>query len=120
MAIFNVTHQLRCHIRRGGHERLAQVCGMLNRLYNAGLQERRDAWRMAGESLDLYHQYGELTLARGVLRRVDLAMRALFRRVKEGGVPGFPRFKPVSRFRCIGLATERPGMVRVNDQRLFY
>ena len=130
MAIFNVTHQLRCHVRRGGHERIAQVCGMLNRLYNAGLQERRDAWRMAGESLDLYYPYSELTLvrgddpgwaaldvnvARGVLRRVDLAMKAFFRRVKEGGTPGFPRFKPVSRFRCIELATVRPGMVRLSE-----
>ena len=101
---------------------------MLNRLYNAALQERRDAYRMAGVSVSLYDQNAGLTairgddpswkaldvnVSRGVLRRLDRAMTGFFRRVKEGGAPGFPRFKPVSRFRCIELAQPRPGMVKV-------
>ena len=35
-------------------------------------------------------------------------MTGFFRRVKEGGAPSFPRFKPVSRFRCIELAQPKP------------
>ena len=123
------TFQLRCHIRKGGHRRMAEVCGMLNCLYNAALQERRDAYRMAGVGISLYQQMVELTgirqdstewaaldvnLGRGVLRRLDRAMNAFFRRIKEGGTPGFPRFKPMSRFRCIELAQPRPGMVKLS------
>ena len=100
---------------------------MLNTLYNAALQERRDAYRMAGKSINLYQQNAALTtiradwpewaaldvsVGRGVLRRLDRAFNAFFRRVKEGGAPGFPRFKPLSRFRCIELAGVRPGMVK--------
>ena len=128
MATTHTTYQLRCHVRRSGHARLAEVCRMLNTLYNAALQERRDAWRMAGKSISLYDQQVALTsvradwpewtalnveVARGVLRRLDRAMKAFFRRVKEGGAPGFPRFKPISRFRCIELAQVSPGMVKV-------
>ena len=128
MTAIHTTFQLRCHVRKGGHVRLAEVCAMLNRLYNAALQERRDAYRMAGVSVSLYDQNAGLTairgddpswkaldvnVSRGVLRRLDRAMTGFFRRVKDGGAPGFPRFKPVSRFRCIELAQPRPGMVKV-------
>ena len=110
---------------------MAEVCGMLNCLYNAALQERRDAYRMAGVGISLYQQMVELTgirqdstewaaldvnLGRGVLRRLDRAMNAFFRRIKEGGTPGFPRFKPMSRFRCIELAQPRPGMVKLSAE----
>ena len=128
MTTIHTTFQLRCHVRESGHVRLAEVCAMLNRLYNAALQERRDAYRTAGVSVNLYGQYAGLTairgddpswkaldvnVSRGVLRRLDRAMTGFFRRVKEGGAPSFPRFKPVSRFRCIELAQPRPGMVKV-------
>ena len=82
------------------------------RLYNAGIQERRDAWRMRRVSLNYYDQAsqlkeiraaGDLGLAnfsasQDVLRRVDKAFRAFFRRVKAGRKPGFPRFKSARRF----------------------
>ncbi len=102
---------------------------MLNTLYNAALQERRDAYRMQGQSVSLYEQNTQLTVirseqpewaaldvnvARGVLRRLDRAMNAFFRRVKAGQKPGFPRFRPVSRFQCIEPAQPRPGMVKVS------
>ena len=128
MPTVHTTYQLRCHVRKNGHTRLAEVCGMLNRLYNGGLQHRRDAWRMANVFVGLYQQNAELTairaddpewkvldvnVSRGVLRRLDRAFRAFYRRVKAGETPGFPRFKPVSRFRCIEVAQPRPGMVKV-------
>ena len=128
----HTTYQLRCHIRQSGHRRLDEICGMLNRLYNAALQERRDAYRMAGVSVNLYQQNVQLTairadapewaaldvnVGRGVLRRLDRAFKAFFRRVKAGETPGFPRFKPVSRFRCIELTQPRSGMVKVLADR---
>ena len=127
MVTVHTTYQLRCHIPKPGHARLAEVRRMLNTLYNAALQERRDAWRMAGISVSLYEQNVELTairaddpnwamldvqLGRGVLRRLDRAFNAFFRRVKAGQAPGFPRFRPVSRFQCIEVAQPRQGMVK--------
>jgi putative transposase len=88
---------------------LAEAC----RLYNAALQERRDAYRVKGLSLNYYDQAnqlkeiraaGDLELAnfsccQDVLRRLDKNFKAFFRRVKERrGKVGFPRFRPRSRY----------------------
>lgn len=81
-------------------------------LYNALLQERRDAYRVCRVSLSVKQQYAEITALRkpvyaidgrlaavyrecedAVLHRLDLAFQAFFRRVKRGETPGFPRFK---------------------------
>lgn len=81
-------------------------------LYNAALQERRDAWRMARESLNYYDQANQLRAIRAagdlglanysacqdVLRRVNKTFQAFFRRVKAGTKAGFPRFKSRRRF----------------------
>ena len=105
-------------------------------LYNAALQERRDAYQMAGVSVRLYDQMKALTLirkddaaweeldvqvGRGVLRRLDRGFKAFFRRVKAGEAPGFPRFKSWRRFRCLEIAQPRAGMVKVSaDGRKAY
>lgn len=82
------------------------------RLYNAAVQERRDAWKMRKTSISYSQQQrqlrdiraaGDLTLANSmscqeVLRRVDRTFQAFFRRVKQGQKAGYPRFKPVTRF----------------------
>ncbi|MFN7945974.1 MAG: transposase [Blastocatellia bacterium] len=89
----------------------AEAC----RLYNGALQERRDAWRMAGRSLNYYEQANQLKEIRAagdlalenfsccqdVLRRVDKTFKAFFKRVKKGVKVGFPRFKSRSRFDSI-------------------
>ncbi len=76
-------------------------------LYNGALQERRDAWRMQRVSCNYYGQANQLkeirdaghlgltnySACQGVLRRVDKAFQAFFRRVKAGQKAGFPRFK---------------------------
>lgn len=91
-------------------DRILAVCCDL---YNAALQERRDAYRLAKVSLTLAGQCRELTGVRAefynvaaiyqeieanVLRRVDLAFRAFFRRCKAGETPGFPRYKAKRRY----------------------
>lgn len=80
----------------------------LRELYNASLQERRDAYRLRGESLSAYGQMKSLVEVRALrpeyadihthllqdaITRLDRAYRAFFRRVKAGEAPGFPRFK---------------------------
>jgi putative transposase len=83
-------------------DQLAEAC----RLYNAALQERRDAWKMRKTSLSYYQQAkqlkairfcGDLSLAnytscQDVLRRVDKTFTAFFRRLKAGQKAGYPRF----------------------------
>ena len=89
-------------------------------LYNAALQERRDAYRLRGISISAKQQYAELTALRksatrldtrlaavyrecedAALRRLHLAMQAFFRRCKRGEAPGFPRFKARDRWHQI-------------------
>ncbi|HEU5199062.1 MAG TPA: transposase [Ktedonobacterales bacterium] len=83
-------------------------------LYNAALEERQAAWRMRQVSLGYAAQCHELLdikaafpayqeiaahILQDVLRRVDKALVAFFRRVKNGEKPGYPRFKSAQRYR---------------------
>src|SRR5215510_290667 len=82
-------------------------------LYNAALQERRDAYRINGLSINYHAQalqhpqikqvrsdVGEVhsQVLQDTLRRVEKAFDGFFRRVKNGEKPGYPRFKSASRF----------------------
>ncbi len=83
-------------------------------LYNAALQERRDAYRMAGKSISYYEQKRDLPeikaeirpeyqdihsqVLQDVLLRVKKAFDAFFRRVKAGETPGYPRFQGRDRY----------------------
>ena len=128
MTLVHKTYQLRVYCTAAGYDRMREVMGQCAQLYNAALQERRDAWRMAGVGITLYDQQKQLTqvradlpewaaldlnVGRGALKRVDRAYQAFFRRVKAGQTPGFPRFKPRARYSTIELAEVRPGMVAV-------
>ncbi len=89
-------------------------------LYNAALEQRRDAWRMRRQSIGYVYQCRDLTdlrnadeaggydgvpvkVARSALRRLDRAFQAFFRRVKSGDTPGFPRFRARDRYNSFGL-----------------
>ncbi|MBB4958347.1 RNA-guided endonuclease InsQ/TnpB family protein [Micromonospora polyrhachis] len=77
-------------------------------LYNAALQERREAWQRAGVTIRYGDQSAQLKDIRradpgqacwsfssqqATLRRLNLAFDGFFRRVKAGQTPGYPRFK---------------------------
>jgi putative transposase len=78
-------------------------------LYNAALEERREAWRMGRHAVTFYSQDAQLkeiraaeperygrwafTCERTAIRRLDRAFQAFFRRVKAGEKPGYPRFR---------------------------
>lgn len=82
------------------------------RLYNAALQERRDAWArgirvtMGDQSRSLKEFKSEIADWNGIhthtmqltLKRLDLAFQAFFRRVAAGQTPGYPRFKAYGRY----------------------
>jgi len=100
--------------RRADQARLSEVMRRCRSLYNAALQERRDAYRILGKSPSYYDQCKSLTVVRAedpcyaeldctmvrltVLDRLDKAYKAFFRRCKAGETPGFPRFKGRDRF----------------------
>jgi putative transposase len=82
-------------------------------LYNAALEQRRDAWRRRRRSLSLYEQFRDLTdlrahrlgprgmscsAMRDPLRRLDRAFAAFFRRVGAGAKVGYPRFRSTGRY----------------------
>jgi putative transposase len=82
-------------------------------LYNAGLEERREAWRMCGVAISRCQQEAQLKDIRAelpeygaihshilhdVLARLDRAFQAFFRRVKAGETPGYPRFHGRDRY----------------------
>jgi len=94
-------------------------------LYNAALQERRDAWRMRGISVRYGEQSAQLKDIRqadadgqgrwsfssrqATLRRLNRAFEAFFRRVRAGQAPGFPRFKGAGWFDTVEWPTDRDG-----------
>src|SRR5262245_28549272 len=86
---------------------------ILCELYNAALQERRDAYQINHISISYLAQANQLPeikaerpdLARihsqvlqNVLKRVALAFDNFFRRIKEGQKSGYPRFRSRSRY----------------------
>ena len=87
---------------------LSETC----RLYNAALQERREAWRLEQKFIGFFSQKSQLkeirasgdleienySCAAAVLKRVDNAFKAFFARVKRGERAGYPRFKSLSRY----------------------
>ena len=124
----HTTYQLRGYTTRAGYAAIDGVLADCAVLYNAALQEWRDAYRMAGKSITLYDQTRSLTevrgddpegwggrslqIGRGVLRRLDRARKAFYRRAKAGEKPGYPRFKARRRWKTLEIGDPRPSMVR--------
>jgi len=107
----NITFRLYPNLRQQAV--LEEWLGLHRELYNAALQERRDAYSKKGISLTFFDQKKELPAIKkvrpdliplgahalsGTLRRLDRAFNAFFRRVKKGEIAGYPRFKGRNRF----------------------
>ena len=104
---------------------MERVRGLHRALYNAALQERIDAYRLAGKSIGYAEQCRSLTQVRrenpeylGVnaqslqvtLKRLDEAFAHFFHRMREGNEkPGFPRFKGKDRFPGFGFKQHGDG-----------
>lgn len=92
---------------------LMAMLGDHRAMYNAALQERRDAYRVRKVSIrygdqsaqlrdirayDPDHARWSFSSQQATLRRLDKAFAAFFRRVTSGQTPGFPRFKGAAWF----------------------
>ncbi len=106
-------HKVRVYPTCAQERALVKMLRVTRELYNALLQQRRDAWTSRRLSLTSREQYLQLTELRevearfagvyrdcedAVLHRLDLAFAAFFRRLKRGETPGYPRFKPIARW----------------------
>ena len=106
-------------VRRGGDAQSTQVDVRSLPYYNAALAERKEAWHMRHVSIGYYDQKRDLPaikelrpeykdihahVLQDVIKRVDLAFAAFFRRVKAGEKPGYPRFQGRSRYHSITYA----------------
>ena len=92
---------------------LEDTLRLCRELYNGALQERRDAYKRAGKTLNYYDQANQLPeikevrpdigsvhsqVLQDVLKRVQKAFDNFFRRVKAGQKPGYPRFQGRDRY----------------------
>ncbi|MFD0148706.1 RNA-guided endonuclease InsQ/TnpB family protein [Streptomyces sp. NPDC055721] len=100
---------------------LRDHCG----LYNAALQERRDAYRHSSKTAVRYGQQSaqlkeirscdadqgrwSFSSQQATLRRLDKAFVAFFRRVKAGETPGYPRFRSSKRFDTVDFPKDGDG-----------
>jgi putative transposase len=109
-------HKVRLYPTCAQEDGLFMMLRTTRELYNAMLQQRRDAWAMRRRSVSSKQQYAEITELRraeprfaevyrecedAALHRLDLAMAAFFRRLKQGETAGYPRFKNAARWNQI-------------------
>ena len=98
------------------HVALAACVDAHRELYNAALQERRDAWRASQTRVDYGDQSAQLREIRALRpdqavwsfssqqatpRRLNRGFEGFFRRVKAGSKPEYPRFKGIARFNSV-------------------
>jgi putative transposase len=114
MANQRITYRYRIFPSKAQTTRLNTTLALCRELYNAALQERRDAWRLNHKSINFRSQSDQLPgikrdrpelgdvyaqVLQDVLHRVDKAFQNFFRRVRERkSKTGFPRFRPQSRY----------------------
>ena len=94
-------------------ERLEQTLSVCCELYNAALQERREAWTRQRVSINYNEQSAQLPEIKAIredagaihsqvlqatLRRLQRSFENFFGRVKRGEKAGFPRFRSRSRY----------------------
>lgn len=123
----------RLYINKTQSDKLDSLMNTARELYNAALQERRDAWKCQRKSLNYYNQANELkelrreisevallnySATQDMLRRLDKSFKSFFRRVKNGEKAGFPRFKGYDRFNSLTFPTYGDG-IKIKGNRLY-
>jgi putative transposase len=132
------TYRYRLYPTRRQREALHAQLRFARDLYNAALEQRRDARRRCQVSLDYHVQSAQLTELRretpelcppdgmnfwsqqAVLRRLDRAFESFYRRCARGEKPGYPRFKGQGRLDTLTWTMKgNAGGVAIRDGRLY-
>lgn len=103
------TFKYRIYPHKATTEKLQWTLDRCRELYNAALQERKEAYKYAKKSITCYEQINDLPeikneirleyqeiaahVLQDVLRRLDKAFKNFFRRIRNGEKPGYPRFQ---------------------------
>ena len=111
------TYQYRLYPDQEQEDALDTILRQSCLLYNEALEHRRDVYKHTGQSVSYPAQWERFsedrkarledfgllnaTSVQQLLRRLNKAFVAFFRRLKDGDKPGFPRFKPAQRFRSV-------------------
>ncbi len=114
----NRTYKYRLYPNATQAERLDFLLWQGRKIYNGALAMRKEAWEQRQESISLYDLRDHWCALRkdepdtfgllpydtvdDLMRRLDKAYKAFFRRVKLGETPGFPRFKGRDHFNSLG------------------
>jgi putative transposase len=106
-------YKFRLYPNKQQEEKLFWTLKRCRELYNAGLQERKEAYKYAGKSISYYEQKRDLPeikvirpeyndiysqVLQDVLLRLKRAFDTFFGRIKEGQTPGYPRFQGRNRY----------------------
>lgn len=117
------------------HARLAACLDAHRELYNAALQERRDAWVQGRTRIAYEDQAAQLTEIRVVrsdiavwsyssqqatLRRLNKTFQLFFHRLKATGKAGYPRFKGPGRFDSVEWPKDGDGARWHADKKRVY
>jgi putative transposase len=112
---------------------LQQQLDVAREVYNACLEERREAYRMCGERLNYYSQANQLKdirrerpdmaavnfgMLQAVCRRAQRSFENFFRRVAAGQDHGYPRYKSRSRWDSITFPSYGDGC-KLRGDRLY-
>src|SRR5437868_7364050 len=107
------SYKFRIYPSKAQNHKLCRILDLCCELYNAALQERREAYKLAKLSLNYHSQAIQLPeikesrtefgnvhsqILQDTLKRLDKAFAAFFRRVKTGDKAGFPRFRSRVRY----------------------
>ncbi len=113
--------------------RLNTLLGSARFLYNSALEHRVVCWKQWHKSINYYDQANSLkelrnldggiaklnySCSQNILRQLDKAFQAFFRRIKQGEKPGFPRFKGKDRFHSITFPVYGNG-VKLKNGKLY-
>jgi putative transposase len=104
-------------------------------LYNAALQERRDAWKLNKVFINYFDQSAQLPAIKAVredltsvnaqvlqniLRRLDKTFKAFFARIQRNEKAGFPRFKSQNGFDSFTFPQAKKGFKLIGNKLLIH
>ena len=132
------TYQYRLYPTRSQVAVLNEILEVARQFYNYALQYRRERWQESRYPVTYHEQAAmwrdwrnetpdenplrllNMSAGQQLLRRLDKAYQAFFRRVKAGETPGQPRFKGKNRFHALEFRHGDGCKLKIGERTLFY
>lgn len=132
--VIRKSYKFRIYPTKAQISKLEMTLDLCRELYNAALQERRDAWRLERKSISYFDQSKQLPeikkiredlkavysqVLREPLRNLDKTFQAFFARIKRKEKAGFPRFKSANRFNSFCYPQNASNAFCVDNNKLY-